>query len=145
LAFAAIPTAPSTLKGQRSNAPHSISKGRNAAKILEMTEKEGEVMIITQVAGKTSGMTDKGMNLPKLPDWPSKKTNDKPPSPCWWHEILDLKKRDLLIYLTSQVCLFCLFYAKMAWGKVMELFLSADHLIATIGVHMSKVTNFAIW
>jgi hypothetical protein len=110
-----------------------------------MTEKEEEVMIITQVAGKTPDMADKEMNIPKLPDWPSKKTNNKPPSLSWWPEILDLKKRDMLIYLTSQVCLFCVFYAKMAWGKVMVLFLSANHLIATIGVHMSKVTNIAIW
>jgi hypothetical protein len=29
----------------------------------------------------------------------------------------------------------------MAQGKVMELFLSSGHLIATIGVHMSKVTK----
>ncbi len=71
-------------------------------------------MIITQVAGKTSGMTDKEMNIPKPPDWPSKKTNDKPPFLCWWPEILDLKKKDMLIYLTSQVCLFCVFYAEMA-------------------------------
>ncbi len=49
-------------------------------------------MIITQVAGKTSGITDKEMNILKLPDWPSKKTNDKPPFLCWWPEILDLKK-----------------------------------------------------
>jgi hypothetical protein len=145
LAFAAIPTAPATLQDQHSNTPHSISKGGSAAKILETTEKEGEVTILTQVAGKTSGMTEKEMYLPKLPDWPSKKTNIMPPSPCWWREILDLKKRDLLIYLTSQVCLFCVFYAEMAWGKVMVLFLSAGHLIATIGVHMSKVTNIAIW
>jgi hypothetical protein len=102
-------------------------------------------MIITQVVGKTSGMTDKEMNIPKLPDWPSKKTNNKPPSLCWWPEILDLKKRDMLIYLTSQVCLFCVFHAKMAWGIVMALFLSTGHLIATIGVLMSKVTNIAIW
>jgi hypothetical protein len=81
------------LKGQRSNAPHSISKGGSAAKISETTEKEGEVTIITQVAGKTSGVTDKEMDLPKLPNWPSKKTNDKPPSPCWWPEFLDLKKQ----------------------------------------------------
>jgi hypothetical protein len=72
---------------------HSISKGGNAAKILEMTEKEEEVMNITQVAGKTSDMTDKEMNIPKLPDWPSKKTHNKPPSLFWWPEILDLKKR----------------------------------------------------
>ncbi len=58
---------------------------------------------------------------------------------------MDLKKRDMLIYLTSQVCLFCVFYAKMARGIVMVLFLSTSHLIATIGVHMSKVTNIAIW
>ncbi len=51
----------------------------------------------------------------------------------------------MLIYLTSQVCLFCVFYAEIALGKVMVLFFSADHLIATIGVHMSKVTNIAIW
>ncbi len=124
---------------------HSISEGGSAAKILEMTEKEEEVMIITQVAGKTSGMSDKEMNIPKLPDWLSKKTHDKPPSLCWWLEILDLKKRDMLIYLTSQVCLFCVFYAKMARKIVMVLFLSTGHLIATIGVHMSKVTNIAIW
>ncbi len=79
-----------------------------------MTEKEEEVMIITQVAGKTSGMIDKEMNIPKPPDWPPMKTNDKPPFLCWWPEILDLKKKDMLIYLTSQVCLFCVFYAKMA-------------------------------
>ncbi len=72
---------------------HSISEGVSAAKILEMTEKEEEVMIITQVAGKTSGMADKEMNIPKLPDWPSKKTNNKPPSLCWRPEILDLKKK----------------------------------------------------
>ncbi len=93
LAFAANPTAPSTLKGQCSNAPYSISKGESAANILETTEKEGEVTIITQVACKTYGMTDKEMYLPKLPDWSSKKINDKPPSPCWWPEILDLKKK----------------------------------------------------
>jgi hypothetical protein len=77
------------------NLTHSISKGGSDAEILEMTEKEEKVMIITQVAGKTSGMTDKEMNIPKHPDWPSKKTNDKPPSLSWWPEILDLKKRDL--------------------------------------------------
>ncbi len=68
-------------------------------------------MIITQVAGKTSGMTDKEMYLPKLPDWPSEKTNDKPPSPCWWPEILDLKKKRFVDLpdqsVMSVLCILC--------------------------------------
>jgi hypothetical protein len=69
LAFVALPTAPSSLQGQRcnnphsiseggstakiletTNNPHSISEGRSSAKILKRTEKEGEVMIISPLA-----------------------------------------------------------------------------------------------
>jgi hypothetical protein len=113
LAFAAIPTAPSTLKGQCSNAPHSISKGGDTAKILETTEKEGEMMIITQVAGKTSGMTDKEMYLPKLPDWPSKKTNNKLPSLCWWPEFWIWKKG--ICWFTWPVRYVCSVYSMPRW------------------------------
>jgi hypothetical protein len=37
LAFVVLPTAPSSLQGQRWNNPHSISEGGSAAKILETT------------------------------------------------------------------------------------------------------------
>ena len=57
---------------------------------------QGIKIAVDSVCYTNSGITDKDMYLPKLPDWPSKKTNNKPPSPCWWPEILDLKKRDLL-------------------------------------------------
>jgi hypothetical protein len=127
--------------------PLSILKGGSAAEILEPNEKEGEVMIITQTAGKTSGMTDTVMNIPKLPDWPSKKKNEVHSSLCWWSEILDLKKRGYvdLPDKSGMSVLFCVLYAGMVWGNLMVLFLSVGHLIATIGVHMSKVKNIAIW
>ncbi len=91
--------------------------------------------------GNTSDMTYDEIIAPKLPQWPSKKTNFKSPPDCWWSEVLDMKKRDMLICLTSQGIPFCVFYAKMARGKLMALLLYTGHFLNTFGLYMSKVTN----
>jgi hypothetical protein len=106
--FGSIPTAPPLFQISNGQSAAKISetektdinplfflKGGSTAEILEPNEKEGEVMIITQMAGKASGMTDTDMNIPKRPDWPSKKKNEAHPSLCWWSEILDLKKKGI--------------------------------------------------
>jgi hypothetical protein len=43
--------------------------------------------------GNTSDMTHYEIIAPKLPQWPSKKTNFKSPPDCWWSEMLDMEKR----------------------------------------------------
>jgi hypothetical protein len=54
-----------------------------------------------------------------------------------------MKKRDMLICLTSQPQLFCAFYAKATTGKLMLVLLYAGNFLNTIGLYMSKVTNIA--
>ncbi len=41
----------------------------------------------------TSGMTHDEIIAPKLPQWPSKKTNFKSSPDCWWFEWLDMENK----------------------------------------------------